>query len=105
MLRGCRGELQKIEKRIPGWEGHRITLHRAALWNESGLKLQFIGTGLSGRVNLDNSDGANANILTECIDDFAYRDLGFIKMDLEGGERQALSGGKNYQLLCSDPSN
>ena len=54
---------------------------------------------------MDNSDGANANILTECIDDFAYRDLGFIKMDLEGGERQALSGGKNYQLLCSDPSN
>lgn len=87
----------KLESRIQQnhWnQKHVITLHKAALWDKSGELLHFVGSGLSSNLNNITSDRESESVITECIDDFEYRDVAFIKMDIEGAERRALEGAR-----------
>ncbi|MBP3458851.1 MAG: FkbM family methyltransferase [Lachnospiraceae bacterium] len=76
------------EKMAKGeWNPHRVFLHKAALWDKKE-EIGFGGTGLSGHIKEANDMRVNA----ERIDDFAYQNVGLIKLDIEGAERKALLG-------------
>lgn len=75
----------KIQNRK--WKSHQIFVHKAALWDRKG-KIGFGGDGLSGRAD----QNADIQISTERIDDYPYKRVGLIKLDIEGAERNALWG-------------
>ncbi len=81
------------------WEKHSIVLHNAALWNSSREIIQFCGNGLSSKI-CKNNDDIIKKYISEAIDDYQYENVGFIKMDIEGAEREALNGGK--KTICRD---
>lgn len=78
-----------IEDKIQNgkWNPHQISLHKAALWDRKG-KIGFGGDGLSGHAD----QNPNIQTSTERIDDYPYKRIGFIKLDIEGAERNALWG-------------
>jgi FkbM family methyltransferase len=71
-----------------------IQLQQAALWHESDQELQFDEAGPGTNLG---SGGMRAATLS--IDDWASRSnaakVDFIKLDIEGAERQALQGARN----------
>lgn len=77
-----------LYEKSKGWYSHKVHIHNSALWNKSGLKVFFDESGMSGNI----SNCGNAVVMTECIDDFEYQNVAFIKLDIEGAERQALLG-------------
>jgi FkbM family methyltransferase len=72
----------------------RINIVKNAVWENSNIKVPFLDTGPSTRVNID--DGITGEVETLSIDDLvAQKNLGrvdFIKMDIEGSELAALRG-------------
>ncbi|MBQ8665543.1 MAG: FkbM family methyltransferase [Lachnospiraceae bacterium] len=66
-----------------------IRVIQKALIDKSGLELKFSGSGLSGRIGDDGYV-----VETTTIDDSEILSLGFVKMDIEGAERDALEGGR-----------
>lgn len=77
------------------WKPHEVILHKAALWDKRG-EVGFDGTGLSGYTN----EVGSQKIKAETIDDYGYRDVGLIKLDIEGAERNALLGARNTIKRC-----
>jgi FkbM family methyltransferase len=73
--------------------GSKITVIQKALWNRSGETLVFVDSGPGSR---PSSEGPGVHVETQTIDDFAsaneLKRVDFIKMDIEGGEPQALLG-------------
>ena len=69
-------------------------MHPVALGRQSGTVTLTVTPGSSGHtfVDLDpNENGASVPMLT--LDSFGFQDVGFIKVDCEGYERQVLEGG------------
>lgn len=67
-----------------------ISVIQKALWSKSNIKLGINGEELSGRVG-----EGDRSIESITIDDSNLDPLGFVKMDIEGAEREALEGGQN----------
>lgn len=76
---------------------HDITVHDAALWHSSDDYLKIRCTGLSSCIQqLPENDNVIEEYRTVCsarIDDCMFPNLGFVKFDIEGAERNALMGG------------
>lgn len=88
-----RNNCDKLTSKLEKYEPHKIYVHRAALWSEANIPVRFEGEALSGRVDVDDKKMENGvEIRTEKIDDYEYRNVGFIKLDIEGAEREALKG-------------
>ena len=96
----------KLRQRLDSFAPHKIEIHESALWDSSGKKLYFEGSGGAGKVTWKPSkhfDNVQADItleadgvISEKIDDTFYQNLRFIKLDIEGAERHALEGGEKY---------
>ena len=69
----------------------RIVIHESALYKTEG-RTGFKGDGLGGTIQ--NVESRLEEIPLECIDDVDWKNLRFIKLDIEGAERDALYGGR-----------
>ena len=80
----------KLKKWVDSEKIVNIYCENYALWNKPE-KLSMKYSNYNARITLDDAGGMVEGIR---IDDY-FKDirLGFIKMDIEGAERQALSGG------------
>ncbi len=74
----------------------RIEVVEKALWDVSGDRIGFVQAGRCTAIT-DEADGDVMQVETITIDDFARQRgldrLGFVKLDVEGSELNALSGG------------
>ncbi len=74
----------------------RIEIVERALWDQSGAELEFLRGGRTTAVHAPDQNTAEEGVPAVTIDDFvgatAIRQIGFIKMDIEGAERRALRG-------------
>lgn len=93
---------ERIREKKEKFEPHKIYMHQAALWSEEGLTIGVEGDGLSGQVDINKADtvGQLQSAVTECIDGYGFEELGFIKLDIEGAEREALRGGEKTIKRC-----
>lgn len=82
-LLSCAGLYKDIE----------INVQQKALWNTSNQILYTDGDGLSGKIG-----NGNKTCHSISIDDNLYKTIGFIKMDIEGAEREAIIGAKETIL-------
>lgn len=80
----------KIESEVSDFYPHEIIVHMSALWDKSEKFLVLSGDGLSCQVSENKKTDLN-QVRTECIDDLDEK-IGFIKLDIEGAEREALLG-------------
>lgn len=87
-----------------------VRVHQMALSDRTGeaeLVVPRSGKGWSSngaRINRTAGDQAIiVKVPCACIDDLGYRDIGFIKIDVEGHERQVLLGAR--QTLARDRPN
>lgn len=88
----------KIKEKTKKWYPNRIYVHQAALWSSTGTELNFYGDGLSGKIA---GTGENVkSVKTDCIDELHSDNVGFIKMDIEGAEREALLGARDTIRSC-----
>ena len=71
---------------------HIVKLYERGLWNRSGEFFCLGGEGMSAQLD-GNSDLKKCE--TIALDDLDLGSIGFIKMDLEGAEREALQGARN----------
>lgn len=71
-----------------------IKAYNNALWKQSDQFLSWNGEELSGRVDVDNKNCENVT-KTKCLDDYGNQRISFIKLDVEGAEREVLTGAKN----------
>ena len=82
--------IEKIKNKINAADVYVI---QKALWSKSGLSLSFDGAGLSGHI------GKGETVVKSIsIDDSNIEKVGFIKMDIEGAEREAIKGGVQYDI-------
>lgn len=79
---------ERLKKKAGLWPNVQLELHQAALWNQDNQLLNFSGSGLSGAVNLTD---ATEVVHTEKIDSSVGK-VSFIKLDVEGAEKNALIG-------------
>lgn len=89
--KNCKRIENKIRRRKRG--EYTVILHKSALWSESGKILHLTGTELSSKVN-EKNDIDVSMVLSESIDDYKYVNVGFMKIDIEGAEREALKGAR-----------
>lgn len=82
-----------LKEKLKKWEPNRITVHEAALWSKS-CNIYFDGNGLSGKSSEKQTQNSNL-VQAEAIDDYGYGEVSFIKLDIEGAEREALIGAVN----------
>ncbi len=82
-----------------------VITNAVALWRTSGARLQFAGDDALAATEL-SEDGLGTGILTTTIDDYvAERTIdavGFIMLDIEGGELDALRGATRQLSLPSE---
>lgn len=69
---------------------HRIFVHNSALWDISGCELVFSDSCLSGKI----TEKGSKCVVTEKIDDIDFERVDFIKLDIEGAERNCLEGAR-----------
>lgn len=84
-----------IKEKMVKWLPHKITLHNTALWCEAEESISFVEDGLAGKVGR-----LQGTLKTETIDEYLYKKVGFIKMDIEGAERNALEGARRTIESC-----
>ncbi len=95
----------KIQKKLNEFKPHKVVVHKSALWSSSGKVMALGKNGLSCQVLAEEMKADCQNkITTECIDDLKEK-ISFIKLDIEGGEREALLGAaeliKKYRPLLA----
>ena len=80
-----------LEKNIANNYVLNLIIHNTALWDTDGEILKFSGNGLSGSVN---STVFSNEVKTETIDSLMgiVDKVGYIKLDIEGAEKNALLG-------------
>lgn len=72
-----------------------IKVYQNALWIRSGEKLALNGEELSGRVQQGEKLLCGECVNTICLDDYSEKKISFIKLDVEGTEREVLYGARN----------
>jgi FkbM family methyltransferase len=88
-----------------------VTLHNVALSDRSGTAEIWIpsgGMGTEGRSSIEPSwqpatGGRYETVPTECLDAFELKDIGFVKIDVEGHEMAVLRGAET--LLATERPN
>lgn len=88
-----------IRDKQGNFEPHKIHVHQSALWSVKGVTVGIEGDTLSGKVDINKTNN-NGGVLTESIDDYGYENVGFIKLDIEGAEREALKGAEKTIKRC-----
>lgn len=94
---------EQIRRRLP-----QIEFHQCALSSTCGsavLRVPVDGRALTGlgSIESENSLGEcekieEISVLTRTLDSFGLRDVGFIKIDVEGHELEVLKGARNTLL-------
>jgi FkbM family methyltransferase len=91
-----------------------VSVHEVALSNREGEATLQVPTfvGFSGYATLERSDLASkidadcaleqVHVTTRRLDDFALRDVSFIKVDVEGHEQEVLEGAR--ETLAREPA-
>lgn len=69
---------------------HKVFVHNLALWDISGCELVFSDSYLSGKITEKGSE----HVMTGKIDDLDFERVDFIKLDIEGAERNCLEGAR-----------
>ena len=82
-----------LKEKLGKWQPNRITVHESALWSKS-CNLYFEGNGLSGKSSEEQTQNS-IPVQAEAIDEYGYSEVSFIKLDIEGAEREALCGAVN----------
>jgi FkbM family methyltransferase len=80
---------QKLIAMKDKYMNHNIEIHESALWSRDGVEMNFEGNGLSGTVTKSGTNMVKSETIDKTIGE---RDVGFIKLDIEGAEREALMG-------------
>ena len=71
----------------------RTEVVEAALWSESGARLEFVAAGPSSSMVAGGRTGERVEIETVAVDDLVGAErVGFLKLDVEGAELAALRG-------------
>lgn len=85
-----RANCHSIEDKQTLFHPHRIFVHNSALWDISGCELVFSDSYLSGKI----TEKGSGRVVTEKIDDIDFERVDFIKLDIEGAERNCLEGAR-----------
>lgn len=80
-----------IQKRCQYFSPHQVNIYNKALSNSSGIEMLFYESGYSGRL----TNKGEKKVLTQKIDDIDWKRVDFIKLDIEGSERECLEGARN----------
>lgn len=92
---------RKLTKNLP--DSDKITLYNAAAGRENGtLKI----SANEGRMSRENGSGKTVEIPVLVVDNAVGEDVTVLKLDVEGGEREALEGARRHiengaKILCS----
>ncbi|MDE7302435.1 MAG: FkbM family methyltransferase [Oscillospiraceae bacterium] len=92
---------RKLTKNLP--DSDKITLFNAAAGRENGVvKI----SANEGRMSRENGSGKNVEIPVLAVDNAVREDVTVLKLDVEGGEREALLGARRHiengaKILCS----
>ncbi len=100
--------LGKMQRRLRSYFGDRITLYTCALSDTAGTAVIRQPARYSGLATIEtrntlelvHSEIETTVIETRTLDSFAFRDVGFIKIDVEGHEETVLVGAKNTIIRC-----
>lgn len=84
------------------WGGNKLTIHDIALSDKAGEATLFVPRGGKGYSNQGSSlkilqpgrEHGEITIKTARLDDLGIKDIGFIKIDVEGFEQQVLEGAR-----------
>jgi FkbM family methyltransferase len=88
---------QKLMAMKDKYMNHNIEIHESALWSSDGVEMNFEGNGLSGTVIKSGTNMVKSGTIDMTI---RGRDVGFIKLDIEGAEREALKGAVKTIKRC-----
>ena len=78
--------------------GKNVALHRVALGDRQGRVALEVDPENTGATHVQA--GAEGTIPMRRLDDFGLQDVDFVKVDVEGYERQVLEGGRETLLRC-----
>ncbi len=86
-----------LKRNLAGYGPDRVTIVQKGLWNQtSTLRFETSNTGNPGGHHVAPNDGRGVEIEATSLDEFCEAEklarLDFIKMDIEGSERNALAG-------------
>ncbi|MBD5146504.1 MAG: FkbM family methyltransferase [Ruminococcus sp.] len=92
---------RKLTKNLP--DSDKITLFNAAAGRENGtVKI----SANEGRMSRENGSGKTVEIPVLAVDNAVQEDVTLLKLDVEGGEREAILGARRHiengaKILCS----
>ena len=77
-----------------------VKVFRKALWCESNKKVNSKGEGLSGGITISD-EYDKEGVETFCLDDYLQERISFVKLDVEGAEREVLKGSLKMIERCN----